>query len=578
MKNRRFSLWTLLISIAVLIATLISYFNDLEYNKKTFQLQIEKTESILRQRLYGYEKLMLGALALFDASSEVSSEEWSRYIRRLDLEKTAPGLNGIGVIFPVKSSDINTFVKQQRLSNHKSFSYKPVPGTSNNDYDLSFVITYIQPLDENFAALGLDVGSEGNRRAALEVAIKNAEPTITHIIQLVQDNKIRPGFLLYYPIIVSEDTASKHTAFSLSGQKILGLVYAPVISENLFNDILEDQGELLIGRVDWPTWALGGHSHELVYQNNAFRPELLSYKSSLQWHNQSFEIQWQKGPALLASEENSWFKILIFSLIIEILLLILIWNLDKTNQKQVEIISDQKQALINSTRLSTLGEISAGIAHEINNPLGIVSGRAQQLQKNIQSSSYSQEKQEEIIVSMLNAIQRITKIIKGMRTLGRNTEFDPMTPVVVKNWIQETLDLCSQRLKGRGVRLEVEEIPLSVQVQGREAELSQVLLNLINNAVDAIDELDEKWIRITCNLDSVHVNINVMDSGAGIPLEIQNKVLNAFFTTKSAGAGTGLGLSISQKIVEQHNGTLKLVNSNPNTCFTITLPVIPETT
>ena len=116
--------------------------------------------------------------------------------------------------------------------------------------------------------------------------------------------------------------------------------------------------------------------------------------------------------------------------------------------------------------------------------------------------------------------------------------------------------------------LKVSEIP-QVTVLAREAQLAQVLLNLLNNSFDAVEEITNKWVSIDVIDKDKKFQIRVTDSGAGIPSEILDKVMYPFFTTKEVGKGTGLGLSISKGIVEEHKGRIFIDPSMQNTCFVI---------
>jgi signal transduction histidine kinase len=106
----------------------------------------------------------------------------------------------------------------------------------------------------------------------------------------------------------------------------------------------------------------------------------------------------------------------------------------------------------------------------------------------------------------------------------------------------------------------------------REVQLSQVILNLLNNAFDAISELPNKWVHLESRMNEGIIEIRVIDSGSGIPEELREKILQPFFTTKEVGQGTGLGLSISKGIIESHGGTLSIDIKSQNTCFVIQIP------
>lgn len=114
----------------------------------------------------------------------------------------------------------------------------------------------------------------------------------------------------------------------------------------------------------------------------------------------------------------------------------------------------------------------------------------------------------------------------------------------------------------------------SFRVLCNEIELEQVLINLINNAIDAAEAQSERWVNIYVESKSSLLLIRIVDSGKGMSIEVKKKIFNPFFTTKKVGEGTGLGLSIAKGIIEDHKGTLVVVNDSEHTCFEITLPLL----
>ena len=156
----------------------------------------------------------------------------------------------------------------------------------------------------------------------------------------------------------------------------------------------------------------------------------------------------------------------------------------------------------------------------------------------------------------------------------------PLKSEKVKTLIDETIALCQERLKINGVKLKYKypENFEELYFECRLVEVSQVLLNLLNNAFDAIENLDDKWIEIEIeiiNLKST-IQFRVTDSGKGISRDLATLILAPFFTTKSAGKGTGLGLSISQKIIHSHSGKFWIDTESKNTCFIFELPIAQD--
>lgn len=237
-------------------------------------------------------------------------------------------------------------------------------------------------------------------------------------------------------------------------------------------------------------------------------------------------------------------------------------------------ITQMKQAqtlLAESSRLASLGEMASGIAHEINNPLTIILGRLTIAQKKIERND-----PPAIVIKELQTIERtvfrISNIINGLKKLARNTIFDPMETFDIVQLINESRDLYLQKLIKSDVKYTFNHIE-PVYVHARPLQMSQVILNLVNNSIDAIEALSERWINIEIITTEGRCLINVVDSGHGIPPEIATKVMNPFFTTKDPGKGTGLGLSLCKKMVEDCNGKFFYDETKKNTTFTIDLEI-----
>ncbi len=244
-------------------------------------------------------------------------------------------------------------------------------------------------------------------------------------------------------------------------------------------------------------------------------------------------------------------------------------------KNSADIISSQQAQMVNASKMSALGEMASGVAHEINNPLMITAGFLERIQKIIQSDP---EKYSEIAQPTEKAIKgtlRVAKIVKALRSFARNGSNDPMEEVEVSKIISEALELCFERFKHGDVRLEITKNG-DEKITCRESQISQVLVNLLNNAYDAVTEMkmENKWVEVEVQecLRQNKVFICITDCGPGIPKEIAAKILEPFFTTKETGKGTGLGLSISVGIVEEHGGKLYLDHEHPSTRFVVELP------
>lgn len=236
------------------------------------------------------------------------------------------------------------------------------------------------------------------------------------------------------------------------------------------------------------------------------------------------------------------------------------------------LVLEQQQAMMASSKMSALGEMAGGVAHEINNPLASIKSFSSQLQEVVDDDPLDKSMLKEMSAKIEKTTDRIAKIVAGLRSFSRDGSNDKFETVNIHQLVEETLSFCQERFKNHGTTVTVDGLGIDLSLEGRTTELSQVLLNLLNNAYDAISASKEKWIKISAVEDNGWVEILVMDSGKGIPKEAEEKIFQPFFTTKEIGKGTGMGLSISSGIVRKHQGELKLNKNCPNTCFVIRIP------
>lgn len=250
---------------------------------------------------------------------------------------------------------------------------------------------------------------------------------------------------------------------------------------------------------------------------------------------------------------------------------ILFTFIDMTEQKRIE---EMRFALIANSKMAALGEMAGGVAHEINNPLSIIVGKCGTVRTLVQQPEINREKIAQELEKIAGTAGRIAKITTGLLAFSRSGEQDPPGKPLIREIVEETTAFCLEKFKARDVRLEVDcgdigEIALTC----RQSQISQVLLNLLNNALDEVQAYHVKWVRLKVELLENHVEFSVTDSGTGIPPDVVEKLFQPFFTTKPVGHGTGLGLSISKGLVESHGGKILYDTKSPNTRFVISLPL-----
>lgn len=224
----------------------------------------------------------------------------------------------------------------------------------------------------------------------------------------------------------------------------------------------------------------------------------------------------------------------------------------------------EKAKAVHQSRLASVGEMAASVAHEISSPLTVLDGTLSVLLRNEVQSGPLFEK----LQSMKKAVGRISKIVSTLKNHSRKNEVQEIKIERVEGMVAETLRLVEPHANKNGVAIS-SSIDVGLEVNCTALEIEQVLVNLVNNGIDAIEKLSEKWIKIIGFRDGPDVVIQVIDSGTGIAPEIEEKLFQPFFTTKPIGVGTGLGLAIVKGILDSHKATLIVNRRFKNTCFEI---------
>lgn len=241
-----------------------------------------------------------------------------------------------------------------------------------------------------------------------------------------------------------------------------------------------------------------------------------------------------------------------------------------TLQDTTELHQNQS-ALAAAARLSSLGQMAGGIAHEINNPLAVISGRLEVMKMYIGKNNFDSEKLLADIEKAQKTVFRIARIITALRSVAREPGAEELVRFSVDECLQETLELCEKKFQIQGVDLRVKKLADNSWAWGRPEQVGQVLLNLLNNALDAAGEYNEKWVEVEISQEENEVVLSVIDSGYGIPAKVVENIFNPFFTTKQVGEGMGLGLSISKGIAERQGGFLLYDPKAPRTTFRLVL-------
>jgi len=237
-------------------------------------------------------------------------------------------------------------------------------------------------------------------------------------------------------------------------------------------------------------------------------------------------------------------------------------------EKQLNL---QKELSQQNAKLASLGELAAGVGHEINNPLSIISGQLAIIQRELNSAT-EYPTVEERFVKIHKSVQRITNITKGLRTFARADSVENIY-FNFSELTTETVNMLKEIFFKEGVEI-TSQVQPDIWTFANHGRLQQVIVNLLNNAKDALFSAKQKQINVSLEAINDIIYLKVEDSGCGIDAEIIEKIFEPFFTTKDVNKGTGIGLALVNSIIKEHSGKISVSSIvNQGTAFQIEIPI-----
>jgi len=233
----------------------------------------------------------------------------------------------------------------------------------------------------------------------------------------------------------------------------------------------------------------------------------------------------------------------------------------KEAEERVEL---ERRKSIHSGKLASIGEMASSVVHEMNNPLTIIQGNVRSI---LELSDLNEVHKR--IKKIERPIEKLLKLADSLRKYSRGSKVSIEAKTYnLKTLIEESLVFLEHRFNYSNIEL-ILELEEGIDIKCDRSEMEQVIVNLINNSIDAIEKQRTRWIKIQTFQRQEKICMNFTDSGDGIPKEIQKKIFNSFYTTKSAEKGTGLGLGIVKDILKHHDASIKVDDTDPNTKFVI---------
>ena len=307
------------------------YESESAHDRTHFKELASDLKSRIENRITAYEDVLLGGVGLYGASNNVNHEEWKSFLQTIQVTSRYPGINGIGVVWPVKTKDLNKFVSRIRAQGLKEFTVHSVPNSKSlprSPNTEHFIITFIEPLETNRQALGLDLASEQARKNAALMARDMGRPAITAKINLVQDSLVRPGFLLFYPFY-SKNT--QNSSLVERRRHFSGWVYAPFIAEHFFKGLLnKSDRQIAFCAYD----SKNKNSDSVIFCSDHASPEShFEMDSEIPWGQGHLTLALKRSPDFISSHDTTAAWVGLCGAIISLLLAALVYALENLNQK-----------------------------------------------------------------------------------------------------------------------------------------------------------------------------------------------------------------------------------------------------
>lgn len=560
-----------------------------------FEFRTDEVTTAIEERMATYQQVLVSGVGLFNASADVTRDEWRTFVDSLELQENWPGIQGMGFAVPVDPDDVAAHEQAIRAEGFPDYHVNPVEPV-RDEYT---AIVYLEPFDwRNQRAFGFDMWSNDVRREAMARARDTGEPASSALITLVQetDEDVQRGFLTYVPVYeggVTPTTVEQRRA------AFVGWVYAPFRMGDLMFEVVGARSDLNFE----------------VYDAAVLSPDKLLYDtddvSALEGGDQS-ELQ-RRTPVTQAGHE--WLivftatdelvadldlhqptLIAIVSILIDVLLFFVIRTLTSLERRASEIATGMTEDLTaakatlerRSMELehytrelersnNELAQFAHIAAHDLQEPLRTIGNYSQ-----LVAGRYGDQLDEDgkrWLQFMSDGAQRMSNLIRSLLQYSSiDGHVAPFRPVDLEQVLDKVERELARVVEESGTRILRSPLPV---IMGDETQLTRLMQNLIANAIKYRSD-EPPVVTISATRDKDQWRLAVNDNGVGIKPEYHQRIFELFRRVgqQSEPAGTGLGLAICRRIVERHGGSID-VESAPGegSTFHVTLPrVLPSRT
>ena len=562
--------WTVVI-LSLVLTVSAWYYAQSQVEAKSrlrFDREVEQVVTLTAERLRKYEDALWSGAAFVDADpNAVSLRRWQAFTSSLSLADKYPGINGLGIIERIDRTQLDTYIRQQQI---KRPDFKVHP---EHQLDELFPITFVEPIDINRQALGLDMAHEINRYTAAKKAGESGTAQITGPIVLVQDASSTPGFLFYVPYYKNTGPESAGD----STHEFSGLVYAPFVVHKLMRGTLAKQRRHVGIKINDGNDVL---FDEHIASNSDFDPDpIFSSQQAIELYGRTWHFDVRSGLSFRnASTTNSPLFILVGGVVVDGLLLLLFMSLSRANRRTIEFADSATDELLQTTvRLQQSNEELEKFAyvasHDLKTPLRGISDLTEYLEEDLEpyladtTANPDVGKNLKRIHQQTSRMHNLIESILKYSSLDRQTQVNPIDCTALVEDIGNNLGVSDQQLV-------TSQLP---NFQTYDVLLMQVFTNLITNAFKYHDDQANARVNVDAQDEGEWYQFSITDNGPGIDPKFHTRIFEIFQTLQpKTGDSTGIGLSIVKKIVETAGGKIKLVSQlGQGATFAFTWPKTP---
>lgn len=461
---------------------------------------------------------------------------------------------------------------------------KVIPASSRDEH---FPVYFIEPYRGNEMTLGYDISSCDIRRSALEAARDTGLPQATASIALVQGQKRQKAFFAIMPAYngpheTTEDRRKNLAGFVLGVYKVDDIFKRSEVTGQVSNIHM-----LLIDKTDPDVEILGENFSEIESDNHEHHEQPMFYEKDLP---PMFGRQWAvtSHPTHHYISDNITplpYVVLLFGVLFTALITIYAGLLIKRNsivnrlvkEKAKDLMQaheankDYRDKMIEMNKMASLGEMSAGIGHELSQPLGTILLKCHMLPKVLEQNN--RDKSLQLVEDIRLQAIRAKEIMDSLRVISRDAKPEDRTSLDLSEVIRKSEVLIKDDMIMNKVEVN-RELSQGIFIYASPVQLGQVITNLMSNARDALENSEQKVITLRTYTEDGNGVLEIEDTGPGIPKEYQSKIFEPFFTSKPVGKGTGLGLSMCYSMIQDNEGEISFTTSPDNgTCFKISIPL-----